>query len=101
MHSDFQILKNGEIKIEVQVKALKTGPTCDGTLIYYWPEGLTDLVWKQAQMLADLCRSVPCPKCNKSGFEHTASHFTDRIKSHLYHWADRWAKKGFHRKPRH
>ena len=77
MHSDFQILKNGKIKIELQVQALKTGATCDDTMTYYWPEGLTDLVWKQAQMLADLCRSAPCPKCKKLAFEHTASHFTD------------------------
>ena len=101
MHSDFQILRNSEIKIELQVQAFKTGATCDDTLTYYWPEGLTDLVWKRAQMLAHVCRTVLCPKCKKSAFEHTASHFTDRIKPHLYHWADRWAKKGFCRKPRH
>ena len=101
MHSDFQILKNGEIKIELQVQALKTGATCEDSLMYYWPEGLTELVWKRAQMLADMCQRVPCPKCNKSAFEHTTSHFTDHIKPHLYHWADSWAKKGFCRKPRH
>ena len=48
MQSDFQILRNSEIKIEFQVQALKTGATCDDTLMYYWPEGLTDLVWKRA-----------------------------------------------------
>ena len=38
LHSDFQILKNGEIKVELQVQALKTGATVENTFEYYWPD---------------------------------------------------------------
>ena len=44
MYFEFQILGNGEIKRELQIQALKTRDTCEDSLMYYWPEGLTELV---------------------------------------------------------
>ena len=51
LHSDFQILKNGEIKVELQVQALKTGATVENTFEYYWPDNLSELIWKEAHCL--------------------------------------------------
>ena len=101
MHSDFQILKNSEIKLELKVQVLKTGATVVDTFTYYWPENFPNLVWKKAHMLADLCRTVPCHKCHKTAFQHMTSHFTDRIRPHLYNWADTWLRKGFRQNPHH
>ena len=44
LHSDFQILKNGEIKAELQVQALKIGATVENTFEYYWPDNLSEFI---------------------------------------------------------
>ena len=54
LHSDFQILKNGEIKVELQVQALKKGTTVENTFEYCWPDNLSELIWKEAHLMADL-----------------------------------------------
>ena len=92
LHLDFQILKNCEIKVELQVQALKTGATVENTFEYYWLDNLSELIWKEAHIMADLSRGILCPKCGKTGFSHSASYFTDRIKAYTYNWANSQAK---------
>ena len=101
LHSDFQILKNGEIKVELQVQALKTGTAVENAFEYYWPDNLSEFIWKEAHIMADLSQRMLCPKCGRTGFAQTASHFTDRIKAYIYNWANSQVKRGFHQKPRH
>ena len=81
--ADFQILKNGEIKVELQVQALKIGTTVESTFEYYWSDNLSELIWKEAHLMADLSRGMLCSKCGKTIFSHTATHFTDRIKPYV------------------
>ena len=50
------------------MQALKTGTTVENTFEYYWPDNLSELIWKEAHLMADLSRGMLCPKCGKTGF---------------------------------
>ena len=78
--------------MELQLQALKTGATVENMFEYYWPEKLSELIWKEAHLMAHLSQGMLCPTCGKTGFAHTTSHFTDRIKPYMYNWADSQTK---------
>ena len=84
LHSSIQISHIGELVIGLMVQALKTGVTIMKQFNYFWPASLTDELWRETHVMADLVQAANCPKCGKPGFEHQASHYTDCITRHEY-----------------
>ena len=84
LHSSIQISHIGELVIGLEVQALKTGVTIVKQFNYFWPASLTDELWRETHVMADLVQAANCPKCGKPSFEHKASHYTDCITQHEY-----------------
>ena len=76
----------GHVTIKILVQALKTGTTVKKELEMYFPKNLFDLFCDTTLALADEARSMPCPKCDKTGFEHRESHYSKAIRAHTYDW---------------
>ena len=86
MHSHFTVDIEGHISIKILVRAHKTGTTAKKELELYFPKNLFDLFCDTALALTDEARSMPCPKCGKTGFEHKESHYSKTIVAHTYNW---------------
>ena len=84
LHSSIDISQTGDVIIDLEVQALKTGITIVKRFNYFWPKKLLDEIWREAHVMADLVRAAKCPKCEKSGFKHRDSHYTDCITRHVY-----------------
>ena len=84
LHSSIDISQTGDINIDLEVQALKTGVTIVKQFNYFWPKKLSDKIWRETHVMADMVRAAKCPKCGKSGFEHRESHYTDCITHHVY-----------------
>ena len=84
LHSSIQISQTGDLIIDLDVQALKTGVTIVKQFNYFWPKKLSDKIWREAHVMADLLRAAKCPKCEKSGFDHRESHYMDCIMCHMY-----------------
>ena len=70
LHSSIYISQTGDIIIDLEVQALKTGVIIVKQFNYYWPKKLSDEIWREAHIMTDLVRAAKCPKCEKSRFEH-------------------------------
>ena len=86
LHSHFKVDIEGHVSIKILVQALKTGTTAKKELELYFPKNLFELFCDTTLALADEARSMPCPKCGKTGFEHKESHYSKSIKAHTYDW---------------
>ena len=54
LHSSIQISRIGELVIDLEVQALKTGVTIMKQFNYFWPASLTDELWRETHVMADL-----------------------------------------------
>ena len=101
LHSSIQISHFGNLVIDLEVQALKTGVTIVKQFNYFWPKSLFEELWKETHVMADLVWATNCPKCGKPGFDHRASHYMDCITRYEYviGGARPRARKGF-RTPR-
>ena len=97
LHSSIQISHIGDLVIDLEVQALKTGVTIVKQFNYFWPKTLFEELWKETHVMADLVWAANCPKCGKPGFNHRASHYTDCITRYEYviGGARPRARKGF------
>ena len=84
LHPTIDISRTGDININLEEQALKTGETVVKQFNYFWPKNLLDEIWRETHIMADLVRAAKCPKCGKFGFEHRESHYTDCITCHVY-----------------
>ena len=84
LHSSIDISWTGDIIIDLEVQALNTGVTIVKQFNYFWPKKLSDEIWREAHVMADLVRAAKCPKCEKSRFEHKESHYMDCSMHHVY-----------------
>ena len=84
LHPTIDISQTGDININLEVQALKTGVTVVKQFNYFWPKNLSDEIWRETHIMADLVRATKCPKCGKSGFKHRESHYTNCITCHIY-----------------
>ena len=84
LHPTIDISQTGDININLEVQALKTGVTVVKQFNYFWPKNFLDEIWRETHIMADLVRAAKCPKCGKSGFEHRESHYTDCIMHYIY-----------------
>ena len=76
LHSSIQISRIGDLVIDLEVQALKTGVTIVKQFNYFWPKSLFEELWKETHVMADL---VWAP-----GFNHRASHYMDCITRYEY-----------------
>ena len=84
LHSSIDVSQTGDVIIDLEVQALKTGVTIVKQFNYFWPKKLSDEIWREVHVMADLVRAAKCPKCEKSGFNQRESHYTDCIMRHMY-----------------
>ena len=70
LHSLIQISHIGDLVIDLEVQALKTGVTIVKQFNYFWPKSLFEELRKETHVMADLVQAANCPKCGKPGFNH-------------------------------
>ena len=63
LHSLIQISHFGDLVIDLEVQALKTGVTIVKQFNYFWPKSLFEELWKETHVMADLVQATNCPKC--------------------------------------
>ena len=94
LHSSIQISHFGDLVIDLEVQALKTGVTIVKQFNYFWLKSLFEELWKETHVMANL---VWAANCGKPGFNHRASHYMDCITRYEYviGGARPRARKGF------